>query len=36
MVYLCSHPNRVLTHQQLLKAVWGQYASPPSIHGRRA
>lgn len=23
LVHLCSHPNRVLTHQQLLKAVWG-------------
>jgi two-component system KDP operon response regulator KdpE len=23
LVHLCSHPNRVLTHLQLLKAVWG-------------
>lgn len=23
LVHLCSHPNRVLTHQQLLNAVWG-------------
>lgn len=23
LIHLCSHPNRVLTHQQLLKAVWG-------------
>uniref|UniRef100_UPI0038998B92 winged helix-turn-helix domain-containing protein n=1 Tax=Pseudomonas laurentiana TaxID=2364649 RepID=UPI0038998B92 len=23
LVHLCSHPNRVLTHMQLLKAVWG-------------
>jgi two-component system KDP operon response regulator KdpE len=23
LVQLCSHPNRVLTHLQLLKAVWG-------------
>jgi Response regulators consisting of a CheY-like receiver domain and a winged-helix DNA-binding domain len=22
-VHLCSNPNRVLTHLQLLKAVWG-------------
>ncbi|MFJ2684297.1 response regulator [Pseudomonas sp. NPDC087342] len=23
LVHLCTHPNRVLTHLQLLKAVWG-------------
>lgn len=23
LVHLCAHPNRVLTHSQLLKAVWG-------------
>jgi len=23
LVHLCSHPSRVLTHMQLLKAVWG-------------
>jgi two-component system KDP operon response regulator KdpE len=23
LVHLCSNPNRVLTHLQLLKAVWG-------------
>ncbi|UQS17602.1 response regulator [Pseudomonas sp. HS6] len=23
LIHLCSHPNRVLTHQQLLKSVWG-------------
>lgn len=23
LVHLCTHPDRVLTHQQILKAVWG-------------
>lgn len=23
LTYLCTHPDRVLTHRQLLKAVWG-------------
>ncbi|MDH4556390.1 response regulator [Pseudomonas sp. BN417] len=23
LVHMCTHPDRVLTHQQLLKAVWG-------------